>query len=86
MTQIIVDVNRTPRGWFEYFKHSLRPTFRTEDGFIRRRLRSILRKRSHRKGNAKANGADQSRWTKAYFTALGLFCLEQAHAAACRSS
>ena len=86
MTQIIVDVNRTLRGWFEYFKHSLRPTFRMEDGFIRRRLRSILRKRSHRKGSAKANGADQSRWTKAYFTALGLFCLEQAHAAACRSS
>jgi hypothetical protein len=29
---------------------------------------------------------DQSRWPNAYFTALGLFCLEQAHAAACQSS
>src|ERR1700751_4217646 len=28
MTQIIADVNRTLRGWFEYFKHSLAPTFR----------------------------------------------------------
>jgi hypothetical protein len=28
-----------------------------------------VRKRSHRKGIAKANGADHSRWTKAYFTA-----------------
>jgi RNA-directed DNA polymerase len=86
MTQIIADVNRTLRGWFEYFKHSIRGTFPTEDGFVRRRLRSILRKRSHRKGSAKPNGADQSRWPNAYFTALGLFCLEHAHAAACRSS
>ena len=86
MTQIIEDVNRTLRGWFEYFKHSLRPTFRREDGFVRRRLRSILRKRSHRKGSAKANGADQTRWTNAHFAALGLFSLEQAHIAACQSS
>jgi RNA-directed DNA polymerase len=86
MTQIIADVNRTLRGWFEYFKQSYWPTFRLEDGFVRRRLRSMLRKRSHRKGSAKANGADQSRWPNAYFTALRLFCLEEAHAAACRSS
>jgi RNA-directed DNA polymerase len=26
MTQIIADVNRTLRGWFEYFKHSYRPS------------------------------------------------------------
>jgi len=86
MTQIIADVNRTLRGWFEYFKHSLRPTFRMEDGFVRRRLRSILRKRSHRRGSAKANGADQTRWTEAFFAALGLFSLQHAHVAACQSS
>jgi RNA-directed DNA polymerase len=86
MTLIIADVNRTLRGWFEYFKHSLRPTFRMEDGFVRRRLRSILRKRSHRKGSAKANGADQTRWTNAYFAALRLVSLEQAYVAACQSS
>jgi RNA-directed DNA polymerase len=86
MTQIIADVNPTLRGWFEYFKHSYRPTFRMEDGFVRRRLRSILRKRSHRKGSAKAIGADQTRWTNAYFAALGLFSLQQAHAVACQPS
>ncbi len=86
MTQIIADVNRTLRGWFEYFKHSYRPTFRMEDGFVRRRLRSILRKRSRRKGSAKANGADQTRWTNACFVALGLFSLQQAHAAVCQPS
>ncbi|MFI5387651.1 MAG: group II intron reverse transcriptase/maturase [Fimbriimonadales bacterium] len=81
MTQIVADVNRTLRGWFEYFKHSLQPTFRMEDGFVRRRLRSILRKRSHRKGSAKASGADHTRWTNAYFAKLGLFSLQHAHAA-----
>jgi RNA-directed DNA polymerase len=86
MSQTIADVNRTLRGWFEYFKHSHRKTFRTEDGFVRRRLRSILRHQTHRKGSAKANGADQARWPIAYFNALGLFNLQQAHLAACQSS
>jgi RNA-directed DNA polymerase len=86
MTEIIADVNRTLRGWFEYFKHSHRPTFRMEDGWIRKRLRSILRKRSRRKGSAKAHGADQSRWPNAYFAELGLFSLQEAHGLARQSS
>jgi RNA-directed DNA polymerase len=79
MTQIIADVNRTLHGWYEYFKHSYYPTFRMIDGFVRRRLRSILRKRSRRQGSARPYGADQSRWPNAYFTKLGLFSLEQAN-------
>lgn len=84
VTQTIADVNRTLRGWFEYFKHSHHATFRTEDGFVRRRLRSILRYQTHRKGSAKGNGADQTRWPIAYFDALGLFNLQHAHTAACQ--
>lgn len=84
--QTITDVNRTLRGWFEYFKHSYHTTFRTEDGFVRRRLRSILRRQTRRKGSAKAHGADQTRWPIAYFDALGLFNLQRAHVAACQSS
>jgi RNA-directed DNA polymerase len=86
MSQIIVDLNRTLGGWFEYFKHSYHPTFRMEDGWIRRRLRSILRKRSRRKGSAQAHGADQSRWPNAYFAELGLYSLQQAHVLARQSS
>jgi RNA-directed DNA polymerase len=86
MACIIADVNRTLRGWFEYFKHSHAPTFRMADGFVRRRLRSILRKRSRRKGSSKACGADHTRWPIAYFTELGLYSLERAHALACQSS
>ena len=45
LTKIIDDLNRRLRGWFEYFKHSYRTTFPLLDGWIRMRLRSILRKR-----------------------------------------
>jgi RNA-directed DNA polymerase len=50
MSQTIADVTRTLRGRFEYFKHSHHKTFRTEDGFVRRSLRGILRRQTHRKG------------------------------------
>jgi RNA-directed DNA polymerase len=86
MPHIIADLNRTLRGWFEYFKHSYRTTFPPEDGFVRRRLRSILRKRNRLKGSAKARGADQSRWPNAYFAELGLYSLQHAQASACQSS
>ena len=39
------DVNRTLRGWFGYFKHSHRTTFRTTGRLDPDALRSILRKR-----------------------------------------
>jgi RNA-directed DNA polymerase len=38
MSQIITEVNRTLRGWFEYFKHSNRTTFRNLDCWVRGRL------------------------------------------------
>lgn len=80
----ITDVNRTLRGWFEYFKHSLKTTFRSVDGYVRGRLRSILRKRTKRRGRAR--GADHQRWPNAYFAERGLFSLVTAHGTACRSS
>ena len=38
------------RGWFTYFRHSQWFVFRGLDGWIRGRLRSILRKRQKRRG------------------------------------
>ncbi len=81
---IVSDLNRTLRGWFEYFKHSHRTVFRSVDGWVRRRLRSLLRKRKHRRGISR--GADHQRWPIAYFAEQGLFSLETAHAAALQSS
>lgn len=75
---IIVDVNRTLTGWLNYFKHS-HGTFRPLDQWVRMRLRSILRKRSHRRGAGR--GGDHQRWPNAFFAAEGLFSLAHAHAA-----
>lgn len=77
MTTIIKDVNASLRGWFEYFKHSHKTAFPWIDGWVRMRLRSILRKRLKRKGRGR--GADHQRWPNAYFIAQGLFTLKTAY-------
>jgi RNA-directed DNA polymerase len=68
----------TLRGWFTYFRHCHGSVYRELDGWIRMRLRSILRKRSGQRGRAR--GADHQRWPNSYFRELGLFSLEHAHA------
>lgn len=80
---IIADVNRTLAGWLEYFKHSHRNIFRNLDGWTRMRLRSILSKRSKRRGRGR--GRDHQRWPNAFFGERGLLSLEAARAEACRS-
>jgi RNA-directed DNA polymerase len=80
---IIEDVNRTMRGWFEYFKHSHRTTFAPLDGWVRMRLRSILRKRLGRRGRGR--GRDHQRWPNAFFSGHGLFSLVTARAHARQS-
>ncbi len=81
---IIADLNRTLPGWFAYFQHADRYTFRPLDGFIRRRLRALLRKQQHRPGMGRC-AADHQRWPNAFFAEHGLFTLETAHAMASRS-
>ena len=80
----IVDLNRTLVGWFEYFQHSHPTTFATLDGWVRMRLRSILRRWRGLWGPGR--GADHQRWPNAYFAERGLFSLVTAHASACQSS
>lgn len=84
LEQIITEVNLVTRGWFEYYKHSNRTTFKTLDGWIRARLRSILRKRSHKKGRAR--GADHQRWPNRFFAKHGLFSMTEAYEAVCQSA
>ena len=64
------------RGWFEYFKHSNLIAMQETDGWIRGRLRSILRKRH--KGKGKGRGLDHIKWPNRYFEKLGLYSLERA--------
>lgn len=81
---IITRLNRTLTGWFQYYQHSHYTTFPRLDGWIRMRLRSILRRRSKRKGRGR--GADHQRWPNAFFAEHGLYSLTAAHAQACQSS
>lgn len=83
LATIVARVNRVTRGWFEYFKHSHRTTFGRLDAWIRMRLRSILRRRSGRRGRGR--GQDHQRWPNAYFAEQGLFTMTTAHALARQS-
>lgn len=81
---VIADVNKTVRGWFAYFKHGTDPRlYRNQDAWIRMRLRSILRRRDHRRGRGR--GRDHQLWPNAYFAERGLFSLVAARAAAVQS-
>jgi RNA-directed DNA polymerase len=84
LKEILADLTPTLRGWFEYFKHSRPTTFRNLDGWIRMRLRSLLRRRLGLKGRGR--GADHQRWPNAFFAKQGLYSLKTAHALACQSS
>ena len=84
--QYVVDsVNPVLRGWFTYFQHSTyRNVFASVDGYVRRRLRSILRKRMKRKGISRK--PDHQLWPNDFFAKHGLFSLAAAHALAVQSS
>jgi RNA-directed DNA polymerase len=80
---IISQINRTLKGWFEYFKHSQKTILRDIDSWIRMRLRSVLRRHQGRKGRGR--GRDHNRWPNAFFAEQGLFSLATARAQACQS-
>jgi RNA-directed DNA polymerase len=77
LARIVADLNPMLRGWFGYFRHAHSYTFEAVDGFVRRRLRALLRKQERRPGFGRCL-ADQRRWTKAFFAQAGLFALHTA--------
>jgi len=83
LRSIIGSVNQTTRGWFGYFKHSRPYVFERLDGWIRMRLRSLLRRRQKKKGRGR--GTDHQRWPNAFFAWRGLYSLLTAHAKARQS-
>lgn len=80
MAAIIEDLTPTIRGWYGYFKHAYRTTFPSLDGFVRRRLRAVLRKQQKRPSIGRCLN-DHLRWPNVYFANLGLFTMEAAHRA-----
>ena len=83
LAQIIADLNPMLRGWFGYFKHAHPYNFKTLDGFIRRRLRSLLRKQKKRPGHGHCL-ADHKIWPNTFFAKAGLFALKAARLAEAR--
>jgi RNA-directed DNA polymerase len=79
LERIINDLNPMLRGWFGYFKHATPALYGVLDGFVRRRLRAILRKQEKRPGIGRCE-ADHQRWPNAFFAAHGLFTLRAAYA------
>jgi len=74
---IIRRITPIQRGWYEYYRHSPRWLLRQVDGWIRGRLRSLLRRRRH--GRGRGRGEDHQRWDNYYFARHGFFSLEAAH-------
>ncbi len=81
---IITELNPILKGWFGYFQHAHRSTFRDVDGFVRRRLRAILRKREKRP-NFGRTSRDHIRWHNVFFAKHGLFTFQEAQALASQS-
>lgn len=77
MATIVADLNPLLRGWYGYFRHAHHTTFPSLDGFIRRRLRALLRKQEKRPGFGRCY-ADHRRWPNAYFARAGLFTMHTA--------
>lgn len=75
---VIASLNPTLKGWYAYFKQAHRYTFSSVDGFVRRRLRAMLRKQKHRPGQGRCLN-DHKRWPNAFFADLGLFTMSEAH-------
>ena len=77
LTDIVTDVNRSLRGWYQYFQHSQANVFAAVDGYVRRRLRSLLEKRRGR--TRQGLGAAHRRWPNEWFAHCGLLSLKAEH-------
>ena len=77
LASVIADLNPILRGWFGYFKQAHPSTFSDLDGFIRRRLRSLLAKQNKRTHIGFSRNIHRL-WPNAYFADAGLFALHTA--------
>ena len=75
---LVGTLNPILRGWFGYFQHAHPFTFASLDGFVRRRLRAILRRQHHRPGQGRCL-RDHTQWPNAFFADLALFTMVEAH-------
>lgn len=79
MEAIAANLNRTLKSYNAYFKNAHPSELAAIDGWIRMRLRPILRKRKGSQGRGR--GRDHQRWHHPCFPELGFFCLKEAREA-----
>jgi RNA-directed DNA polymerase len=76
--KIIAGLCPTLRGWYGYFKGSIVSNLEDVDGWVRQRLRSLLRHRKKRRGISK--GREKTEMTNQWFAERGLFSMAAATA------
>lgn len=73
---ICAELTPIQRGWFNFFRAgNVQSQFHAIDGWLRRRLRGLLRKRTKRRGIS-PRGRDHQRWPNSYFDAHGFFSFQ----------
>ena len=77
LERVIADLNPVLRGWFGTFKQAHPTTFADIDGFVRRRLRSMLLKQQ-KKSHIGFGTLIHKTWPNAFFANAGLFALKTA--------
>ena len=85
LEEIAKSLNLTLKGWYEYYKHSRKSALTRVDEWTRRRLRTILKKRTRKISRWQYTYEDHRRWPIAFFHELGLFSLTRAQEQECRS-
>lgn len=87
LSMVINKLNPILRGWYNHFKHVYPWNLNTFDAFVRRRLRSILRRQNKKSKGTGRCLSDHLKWPNKYFADLGLFTMEKARRleSACRS-
>ena len=73
--ETMAKLNPILRGWHGYFRESHPTGLSGPDGWLRRRLRAMLRRREKRPGYGLSK-EDSRRWPNRWFAAQGLFSLE----------
>lgn len=76
--EIIAEINPSLKGWYAYFRDSLDSALQSVDGWVRGRLRSLLRRRKKRPGMSK--GRENAEIPNQWFAERGLFGMAAAAA------
>lgn len=75
LLSICAELAPVQRGWFNFFRNgNSQSAFATLDKWLRRRLRSLMRRRYKRRGISRG-GRDYRRWSNSYLAQYGFFSL-----------